>query len=87
MGKFVAWIRGAVADKTLLSPWPIRRSSGWIEHVNAPETESELTALRRSVKRGCPFGDERWSERMVKQLGLKTTVTPRGRPKIDNDCI
>jgi hypothetical protein len=43
--------------KQLLSSWSIRRSPGWVDHVNAPQTEAELTSLRRRVSRGCPFGD------------------------------
>ena len=64
-----------------LSPWPIRRSAGWIDHVNAPQTDAELAALRRCVNRGSPFGEENWSNQIVKQLGLEKTLTPRGRPK------
>jgi len=84
-GSLWQWNCGARAGQSSLSPWPVRRSPGWTEHVNEPETESELTALRRSVNRGCPFGDQRWSEQMIKQLGLETTVTPRGRPRTNNN--
>ena len=31
--------------------------------------------------RGCPFGDEAWSDRVVRRFGLETTLRPRGRPK------
>ena len=75
------WHHGNAAQQSLLARWPVRRSSGWLEHVNAPQTEAELSALRRSVLRGCPYGDERWSQRMVKRLGLESTLRPRGRPK------
>jgi len=79
------WSQRSKASEALLSPWPIRRSPGWIEHVNAVETEAELTALRRSVTRGNPFGDENWSEKMVRQLSLESTIRPRGRPKTNNN--
>jgi putative transposase len=82
-GSLWHWNQKATEMKTLLAPWPVRRSPGWLEHVNAPQTEVELTAIRRSVNRGCPFGDESWSNRMVTKLGLENTVTPRGRPKIN----
>lgn len=75
------WHHGSAAQKRLLAPWPVRRSPGWLEHVNTPQTEAELSALRRSAVRGCPFGDERWSTRMVKRLGLQSTLRPQGRPK------
>jgi len=44
-------------------------------------TAAELEALRRSVQRGCPFGDESWSAQAVRRLGLEATLRPRGRPK------
>jgi putative transposase len=49
--------------------------------VSQPQTEAELVALRRSVQRGVPFGDATWTKRAVSQLGLETTLRPRGRPK------
>jgi putative transposase len=49
--------------------------------VNEVQTEGELDALRRSVQRGCPFGDEVWQQRTAKQLGLEFTLRPRGRPR------
>ncbi|MEZ6060538.1 MAG: transposase [Planctomycetaceae bacterium] len=78
------WHSGTAKDKALLSAWPLPRRPGWIEHVNAPQTEAELSALRRSVTRGCPFGGESWCDRVVRQLGLETTLRPRGRPRKPN---
>jgi len=54
---------------------------GWIEHVNAPQTEAALSALYRCVKRGCPYGESSWSDRMVHRLGLESTLRLQGRPK------
>ena len=34
-----------------------------------------------SIQRGNPYGDEAWSDRMVRKLGLETTLRPRGRPR------
>ncbi|MBL8816987.1 MAG: transposase [Planctomyces sp.] len=78
------WHSGTAAEKELLSPWPIRRSSGWLEHVNTPQSEGELEAIRRCVNRGCPFGDEAWSSTATKLLGLESTMRPLGRPKTAN---
>jgi len=52
----------------------------WTQEVNRPQTESELAALRRSVQRGLPFGEEKWVRKLVGKLGLESTVRPRGRP-------
>lgn len=52
----------------------------WLQHVQTPQTEVELEALRRSVERGSPFGEASWQERTAKRLGLQSTLRPRGRP-------
>jgi putative transposase len=49
--------------------------------VNRAETKGELESLRRSVKRGQPFGSESWCERIIKRLGLESTIRTPGRPK------
>jgi putative transposase len=80
-GSLYRWLRGSAEDKTLLAAWPLARKPGWMDHVNAPQTEAELAAVRRSIARGNPFGDESWSDRAVRRLGLESTTRPRGRPK------
>ena len=77
----VRWLRGSAADKALLAPWPLPRKPSWVDHVNAPLPEAELQALRHCVKRGTPFGDESWTDRAVRQLGLESTLRPHGRPR------
>ncbi len=80
-GSLYRWQRGAAEDRQLLASWPVPRKSGWAEFVNTPQTEAELKAVRLSVDRGNPFGDDSWSDRTVHGLGLESTVRPRGRPK------
>ncbi|MEZ6042485.1 MAG: hypothetical protein R3C20_18450 [Planctomycetaceae bacterium] len=53
----------------------------WRSWVNKVETEAELNALRISVKRGLPFGDNQWTQSCALRLGLESTTRPRGRPK------
>jgi putative transposase len=65
----------------LLSPWPLPLPADWLELVNGPQTEAELEALRRSVRRGCSFGAPGWQEPMARRLGLAHTLRPPGRPK------
>lgn len=64
-----------------LSDWPIDRPRNWVARVNRPETGEELEALRVSVQRGRPFGEEAWVKRMAKRFGMESTLRPRGRPK------
>lgn len=75
------WKYGTALEKWLFSTWSLPRRPGWIDHVNTPQTDAELGALRRSVQRGCPYGDSTWSEKMVQKLGLESILRPRGRPK------
>jgi putative transposase len=57
-GSLHRWLRGSQEDRELLSAWPTPRRAGWVDHVNAAQTAAELAALRRSVRRGSPYGDE-----------------------------
>lgn len=77
------WLRGTTQEKSLLSPWPLPRRARWLDYVNAPQTAAELAAIRRSLHRGSPFGDTAWTEKMAGELGLESTLRPRGRPKKD----
>ena len=76
------WLRGRGVPRyaRLVSEWPVPRPVNWIEFVNTPHTERELTALRQSVNRGRPFGDRAWVERTARSLGLESTLRRRGRP-------
>jgi putative transposase len=71
---------GAVALRRL-HPGPVVLAANWVELVNAPQTEAELQALRRSVVRGCPYGSDSWVHGVVQRLGLQSTIRPRGRPR------
>jgi putative transposase len=65
----------------LLAPWPVPLPEDWCEHVNRPQSEGELAALRQSVQRGCPYGSLSWQKHMAARLGLGHTLRPPGRPK------
>ena len=67
----------------LLAEWPLSEPPGWSEWVNAPQTEAELVAIRRSLLRNSPFGDTMWVEQAAERLGLQSTLHPRGRPSGD----
>jgi len=63
-----------------LDPGPVPRHDGWLDYVQAPQTEAELAALRRCAERGTPFGSAGWVERTAEQLGLQSSLHPAGRP-------
>ncbi len=77
------WVRrsGTAELKGLLSPWPVDCPGNWLKTVNMPMTGKELGRLETSMKRSRPFGDEAWTAKVVKKLGLEHTVRDEGRPK------
>jgi len=81
-GSLWRWVQATEPAPALLSPWPVSRSPNWIDRVNAPMSEAELAAVRLSIQRGRPFGDERWTTTTAARLGLTSTLRPRGRPQV-----
>ena len=77
------WHRVHGGDSRLVDDGPLPMPSDWLDHVQTPQSEGELEALRRSVVRGAPFGETSWQERTAKRLGLQSTLRARGRqPKL-----
>ena len=58
------WQREHQSEVTWLRPWPVPRPADWLEHVNRPQTASELDAFRTIVRRNLPFGTSEWQERL-----------------------
>ena len=75
------WKHGASSEKKLLSGWPIPRSPHWVDKVAMALSDRELKRLRWSERRGCPFGDDAWTESTARKFDLETTMRPRGRPR------
>ncbi|NWG04156.1 MAG: transposase [Syntrophaceae bacterium] len=59
---------------------PIELPRNWGEYVNEPMKKNELDKLRQSVNRQSPYGSPSWQIQMTKELGLESTMRPRGRP-------
>ncbi len=76
-----AWDAPAAERPSFLDAGPVARPDDWLKSVNKPLTPAELDALRRSVNRGCPYGTPGWTATTAKQLGLESTMRPRGRPR------
>jgi len=62
---------------------PAPRGDDWIDWVNQPQSEAELSALRKSIERGTPFGAESWQQTTADRLGLESSLRPRGRPRLN----
>lgn len=65
----------------MLCKWPIDIPRNYLKLVNEPQTDSEMQAIRNSIRRGRPFGDEPWTLRTSRQLGLQSTLVPAHRPR------
>jgi len=65
----------------VLDESPVELGNDWSTYVDAPQTATEIAALRRSVSRGAPFGSARWQHDAAQALGLESTLRPRGRPR------
>ena len=65
----------------LLDEWPVDVPRNWEALVREPLEDREREALRASLRRGRPFGDEKWVAATAERLGLGHTLRPRGRPR------
>ncbi len=79
-GSLHRWAKKCDRDPKLLTSWPIRRPSRWVARVNDALSAKELDAIRLSVRRGRPYGDETWTESTCERTGLWSTLRPVGRP-------
>lgn len=64
-----------------LTGWPVPIPRQWTKLVNTAQTEAELEAIRKAIKRGRPFGDDNWTTKTAERLDLQSTLRPRGRPR------
>jgi putative transposase len=60
--------------------WPVELPADWKRTVNRPQSQKEIDALQTSVRRGRPFGDDRWQAQTARAMRLESTLRPRGRP-------
>jgi hypothetical protein len=79
----VLWPRtqGDADQRALLNDPPSVWPTNWVKWVNRPQTEEEEQALASCIARGRPFGTPEWVAAAASQLGMETTLRPRGRPK------
>jgi putative transposase len=71
----------AAADSPLTSALPITLPSDWTGYVDQPLSEGELERMRTSMQRQTPFGSPPWQMRICQELGLESTLNPKGRPR------
>jgi putative transposase len=57
---------------------PIELPNDWTGNVELPLSEGELGRIRTSIQ---PFGSPLWQMRICQELGLESTLIPKGRPR------
>jgi putative transposase len=79
------WRRTNQHDTPWLMDWadcPVDRPADWLEFVNRPQTSAEVAAIVESIRRGRPYGQDKWQRIVARKLGLGSTLRPRGRPQV-----
>jgi len=69
------------SPRLLLDKIPIELPDDWNAYVDASLEVNELKKLSESINRGSPYGEPTWQIKVSKELGLESTIRPRGRPK------
>jgi len=72
---------GDADQRALLAKWPLAIPENWLATVNRLQRATAVEALQKCVRKGAPFGSERWVKRSAQRLGLQSTLRPRGRPR------
>jgi len=81
------WSWGSLRYRTqralppFLTESPVTLQKSWVEWVNEPQTERELTAIRHSVRKGTPYGQSDWVVRTARRLDIEFTLRGPGRPR------
>jgi len=74
-------VHGTPEQKAMLSRWPLPRPRDWVKLVNEVQTEAEVEAIQRAVRRGQPYGSPDWVEETARRLGLESTLRAPHRPR------
>ena len=74
------WHWASSSAAVSLCDWPVPRPAEWIEQVNQPQTEGELSAIRQSITRGRPYGAATWVRATANTLGLQSSLRSQGSP-------
>jgi len=75
---------GATKQKKLLSIWPVSEPKDYSNWLNQAQTEDEEEAIRKSITKGNPYGDNSWVDGVVKRFNLEQTLRKVGRPRTNN---
>jgi putative transposase len=72
--------QGREVQAPRVDAWPLPRPADWLAYANEPVERTEARRLRACAQRGSPYGNEAWAYAVAHELGLESTLRPRGRP-------
>lgn len=61
---------------------PVEMPSDWTSYVDQMLPEDELAKIKTSMHRQTPFGSPPWQTNICRELGLESTLKPKGRPRL-----
>ena len=65
---------GTEKQRKLLRAWPTPEAADYFKWLNQPPGREEVENIRDAIRRGRPYGSEKWVANRVAQFGLQTTV-------------
>jgi putative transposase len=74
------WPWSSLRFQEFSDPLPIETPTDWLQWIDQPLFDHELTILRTCVNRQQPFGAGDWRTMIAAKLGLESTLRRRGRP-------
>ncbi len=77
---------GTARDAPIVNPGPVKLPTNWNRYVNIAPNKKDSLTLENCIKRGTPYGGDRWIAAISNKLGLQITLRPRGRPKKGSPC-
>jgi len=78
-----AWrrIHGTIEQKKLLDQKSFKLPDNYINWINTRDNQEIINIIRNSVKKGVPYGREKWIDNMVLIHHLESTLKSVGRPR------
>ena len=72
---------GTAKQRALLADSPVDLPRNYRAWINDPEPSEALSVIRKSIRKGIPYGVDSWRSRMVERHNLVQTLREPGRPK------
>jgi len=75
-------LRNIPSDKKLLAALPTALPTNYLDSVNTLFHKKDLESIRHSINKGTPYGSSSWTDHMVDEYKMHSTVRSPGRPRL-----